>query len=620
MTANQNLSTQAADILVVDDTIASLRTMTEILTKAGYKPRPVEDPQLALEAAQAQPPSLILLAARMPKISGFEFCQRLKGDTRTRDVPIIFTSSLEDTEAIVQGFEMGGVDFITKPIQESEVLARVMVHQQLRFTQLHLETLVEERTARLQEEVVERKKIEAAFQTQINLFESLLEATPDTIEIVDPATMGYIKWNKALTELSGYSDEELAAMSSTVNFFDEADLRQVESAVEQAIREGAAIITADAILKDGSRLPMEFVVSLARDAEGHPLYLISIGRDITERKQAREALLASEEKYRDLVEKVNDVIYSIDIKGQITYLNPAIETLIGVKPEELLGQPIAQFLHPEDLEQMQKNIQALFSGQTPGSAEYRILGASGETRWIHVTSESTKKDGQITGIQGVLTDITENKRSEAQREQAAVEAERNRLARELHDSVTQSLYTTSLIAEALPVVWERQPEEARQSLEELRQLAQGALAEMRALLLELRPEALVDQPLSNLLHQLVTGITTRTNLPITITVTEEQVLPAEVQVAFYRIAQEALNNVIKHAQAAHAWVGLHFHPMGVTLRVKDDGLGFEIDKTKSQQLGMKIMQERAAEIGAELTITSQSGQGTEVLVNWVEES
>ena len=138
MAAKQELSTQAADILVVDDTIASLRMLTEILEREGYEPRAVEEPTLALEAALAQPPDLILLDVMMPKMSGFEVCRRLKQDERTRDVPVIFVSALENRGDRLQGFEVGGVDFISKPFQADEVLARVKTHLTLRSVQKQL--------------------------------------------------------------------------------------------------------------------------------------------------------------------------------------------------------------------------------------------------------------------------------------------------------------------------------------------------------------------------------------------------------------------------------------------------------------------------------------------------
>ena len=221
----------------------------------------------------------------------------------------------------------------------------------------------------------------------------------------------------------------------------------------------------------------------------------------------------------------------------------------------------------------------------------------------------------------IATDIAgaiENTRLFDLAQEAAVDSERQRLARELHDSVTQSLYTSSLIAEALPSVWETHPEEALISLEELRNLTRGSLAEMRTLLMELRPDALVERPLGELLGQLTEAMSARTNLPITTSTMGNCQLSAEVQVALYRITQEALNNVGKHARASRAWVNLRCLPNGVTLRIRDNGRGFDPEATSPHQLGLSIMHERAQTIGAALTINSQPDQGTEILIEWQE--
>jgi two-component system nitrate/nitrite sensor histidine kinase NarX len=214
----------------------------------------------------------------------------------------------------------------------------------------------------------------------------------------------------------------------------------------------------------------------------------------------------------------------------------------------------------------------------------------------------------------------ESARLRAEVEQAAVVAERSRIAGELHDSVTQALYTSSLIAETLPGVWERHPEEALRSLGDLRDVTQGALAEMRALLLELRPGALAGRKLSELLRQLTAAMSARTDLPITTTVSGERTLPERVKIALYRIAQEALNNVGKHARASRAWVNLQIDVHGATLRIRDDGRGFERGAVLPQALGLGIMRERAEAIGANFSIDSQPGQGTEVVVAWATDS
>jgi PAS domain-containing protein len=135
--------------------------------------------------------------------------------------------------------------------------------------------------------------------------------------------------------------------------------------------------------------------------------------------------------------------------------------------------------------------------------------------------------------------------------QALVAAEeRNRLARDLHDSVTQVLFSASLVAEVLPQMWQRNPEMAQISLEELRRLTRGALAEMRTMLLELRPSAVIKTPLGELLAQLTEAVTSRTGLPFQLFLEQIPSLPAEVHTSFYRVAQEGLNNVVKHAQAS----------------------------------------------------------------------
>jgi two-component system nitrate/nitrite sensor histidine kinase NarX len=186
----------------------------------------------------------------------------------------------------------------------------------------------------------------------------------------------------------------------------------------------------------------------------------------------------------------------------------------------------------------------------------------------------------------------------------------------MHDSVTQALYAASLIAEALPKVWQKQPEEAFGSLEELRALTQGAQAEMRTLLLELRPGELAGRKLSELLRKLTDAMAARSEMPISVSVVGECQLPTDVQIALYRISQEALNNIRKHARADRAWVNLKCDHDRLTLRIGDNGLGFDLASSQVHQLGLRIMRERAEAIGADLTIESQPDQGTEVKVIW----
>jgi signal transduction histidine kinase len=221
---------------------------------------------------------------------------------------------------------------------------------------------------------------------------------------------------------------------------------------------------------------------------------------------------------------------------------------------------------------------------------------------------------QVLGNQAALA--LENARLRTQRERTAVTAERNRLARDLHDAVTQTLFSSSMIAEVLPRIWRRDAAEGERRLAELRELTRGALAEMRTLLLELRPAKLIEIDIADLLRQLAEAIAGRARVAASVQLEGDAELPVDVKIAFYRIAQEALNNVSKHAQARQALIQLRRQPDLFELTITDDGSGFVFDRIRPQHLGLGIMRERADAVGATLHIESRPGQGAKITVRW----
>lgn len=211
----------------------------------------------------------------------------------------------------------------------------------------------------------------------------------------------------------------------------------------------------------------------------------------------------------------------------------------------------------------------------------------------------------------------ENARLYDRSQELAVAEERGRLARDLHDAVTQTLFSASIIAEVIPRIWERDQDEGRRQLEDLRQLTRGALAEMRTLLLELRPATLTEMELGDLLSQLTEALTSRAGVEVAYHTEGSCPLPQDIQVAIYRIAQEAFNNVAKHAEATEVAVELVCdEEKGLSLVVRDNGKGFEAHSAGADRLGLDIMKERADEIGADLEVRSRPGAGTEVSLRW----
>jgi signal transduction histidine kinase len=220
--------------------------------------------------------------------------------------------------------------------------------------------------------------------------------------------------------------------------------------------------------------------------------------------------------------------------------------------------------------------------------------------------------GQQTGV------AVENARLYVQAEASAAAAERTRLARELHDAVSQTLFSASMIADVLPRLWKRDQEEAQRRLDTLRRLTRGAMAEMRTLLWELRPSALLNADMDELLDQLSKAVASRAQVEIELDMESVPWLPPGVKLGLYRIAQEALNNVVKHPAADCVDVSLRVRGEEIELRICDDGRGFDPRNVRQGHFGLGNMAERAEEIGAVLTVESETGRGTVVAVVWSE--
>ncbi len=283
---------------------------------------------------------------------------------------------------------------------------------------------------------------------------------------------------------------------------------------------------------------------------------------------------------------------------------------------------------------------AVMVNDVQNDPDYRQIEGSGHTR--AELAVPIKRGDRLTGILDIEADhaqafdeldlftaqtlsdqlaiAIENARLYEQAKELATIQERNRLARDLHDAVSQTLFSASLIAEVLPRIWERNQAEGKKRLDEVRQLTRGALAEMRTLLLELRPAALVAADLGELLHQLAESITGRARIPVSVEVNGQYPQTPDVKVALYRIAQEALNNVAKHSGASQAKVCLDCGPDGIRLTVTDNGKGFDMATTKPTSLGLGIMRDRTKGIGATVDIESHPGEGTKVTVVWKNKS
>ncbi len=365
---------------------------------------------------------------------------------------------------------------------------------------------------------------------------------------------------------------------------------------------------------------------LEHDEAGELLGGFGITQDVTERRLAEQALREREERLRLATSAGNLGVFEWDVPSDAAqWENERMYEIFGRTREEgTLGREAfyAEALEPADRETFDRALEAAMRPGALFNVACRIRRRNdGRQRWIEYSGRfDLAPGGSAKRLVGVIADVTERRATEEALRQSeaerAAQHERARLARDLHDSVSQAIFAATMKAEALLRSSDALPTRDADTLEQVRRLSRGALAQMRMLLWELRGEPLHEIPLPELLGHLVEAAESRTGAGIELRLEVGGELSPELHVALYRIAQEALNNVARHAQAKHAWVRVAGTGSRGRLVVGDDGCGFDRGVVKAGHVGLSSMRERAAETGVDLSIETAVGRGTVVTAEW----
>jgi PAS domain S-box-containing protein len=312
-----------------------------------------------------------------------------------------------------------------------------------------------------------------------------------------------------------------------------------------------------------------------------------------------------------------DVIWEIDMEGRFTFVSDAIERMTGLPPSEVVGRHFSETITSETLPAAEQQFRELMADPSRVNvARFSLRHRDGRVIPLENFATGMVRDGELIGGHGAARDLSERSRLERDLRRQAAElassAERAHLARELHDSVTQALFAMTLVTRSIEVLLPRDREAALEKFEELRQLQREALTEMRSLLFELRPASLERDGLEQALRTHVAALESRIGLSILLEADLPDRLPLDVEEALYRIAQEALHNVVKHARANQARVRLELKGDQACLSVEDDGEGFDDSSADEGQLGLTGMRARAVRLGGTVTIRSTPGAGTVV--------
>lgn len=464
------------------------------------------------------------------------------------------------------------------------------------------------------EDITERRNADHA----LSLFRTLIDRSTDAIEVIDPKTLRFLDCNKPAYEDLGYSREEFLKLS--VFDIDPRVDHSMLARIDEQLK-STDVINFESVhrRKDGSTFPVEInlkVVRLQRD------YRLAVVRDITERKLAEEALRQTEQKYRELFENAKDAIYVHDLSGRYTSLNQAAEKLSGYSRAEIIGRHFRYFVAPEYVDYVNDSLCRKLQTEGETFYEIEIITKSGGRVPIEVSSRLIMENGRAVAVQGTARNISERKRAEeAQRRYSrllieAQEAERQNIARELHDQIGQVLTAIRINLQTVRRSCETAESEAL--IDEGTGLTDQALEQVRDLSFELRPSLLDDLGLVAALrwygdrYAQRTGIQTKT---VTNLASGQGRFRKELETACFRIVQEALTNVARHAQARNVFINLETLNYGVSLSIKDDGIGFDEHSRSaaaSPQLGLRGMQERALALGGKLDVNSATSRGTEI--------
>ena len=442
-------------------------------------------------------------------------------------------------------------------------------------------------------DITELMRAQNALRESEERYRIMIETAGEGITFMRPdGTFFFV--NQRMADMLGYSVEEIVDRSAADFTFDDgqADTLDLLARLPNGQVSGESRFRR----RDGSELWSTYSATPVFDAADRHVANFGMYTDITERRHAEDALRDSQRRLQIATAAADLGIYDWDLRTGIGEWDARVHEIFGVGPEEPVTlETFLARLHPDDRARAQAEVEAALdpSGDGHYHSTYRVVGAKDESvRWVQSTGWAVVDQGSVVRLVGSAQDIT----ARVQAEQAlrtgealqAAAAERTRLARDLHDSVTQALFAASLKAEALSSSPGMVSPAGMSTAEEVRRLSRGALAQMRTMLLELRGDPIEDVPIEDLLRNVVDAAQSRTSTEITLNVRGGAQLPREAHVAVYRIAQEALNNVARHAGATSARVELDADVGLVRLTVEDDGRGFDPAEGRADPPGAEV--------------------------------
>jgi two-component system, NarL family, sensor histidine kinase UhpB len=590
---------QLGRVMVVDDDTEILTPLCDILSGIGYEVQCFQSSKEALETFKPEEVDLLLADLMMPEMDGIDF---LKAAQKADPLLVcIIVTGHATVETAVEAMKVGAFDYLTKPLNWKTlraVVSRAIEVRRLRKSEEQYRAVVEDQT------------------------ELICRCLPD-------GTITFI--NKAFCRYFGKTRDELIGRSY-LPFVSVEDQERLKQHIASLSKEKSVAVIENRVIASGGSIRWQQWTNRALfDEQGRIVELQSTGRDITDRKAAEEKLRISEETYRLLIENVNESIV-VAQGGMLTFANPKAVQLIGYSKEEILSLPFMEFIHPDDRGMVSVNYAKRMKGEkVPENYLFRVVSKDGVVKWMEISAVFFIWEGRPATL-NFLNDITERKKAEeelkksheqlrnfARRLAEAEEIERQKIARELHDRVGQNLTALGINLSILRnQLSDTLTEQTDARLKDSMGILEETAKRIRDVMSDLRPSVLDDYGLMAAIRWLSEQISKRTGLTINVEYRDTKVdLPLETEITLFRIAQELLTNITKHAKASEVSIRLDSMDGKVRFVITDNGVGF--DPTALRQIGesrwgLLNVRERTEAIDGILTIESHLGQGTRVVI------
>jgi PAS domain S-box-containing protein len=486
----------------------------------------------------------------------------------------------------------------------------------------------------LKQEIEERKRTETELKRIKEYLENVIDNSVDAIGIVDRHGK-FILWNRRAAEIYGYQLEELAHKTAFELY---ADPMELDYMLRRLRRDG--VVREYEIpmkKKDGTIVPMDISISVLKDDRGRTIGSVCVARDLSERQKAAAALKSAQEELsrysRDLERQVRErtseitsilrytpsVVYIKDRQGRYTLVNSRFEELFGLSWAQISGKSDHDIFPPAVADLIRASDLRVLAHRQAYQVEEALPPPDGRRTYLSVKFPLYDEQGVPTGLCGIATDITELKQARDQLRHLSAsimanqEKERTAIARELHDELGQVLTALRMDAVWLGERLRQTDLKASDRALAMCRLIDNTIDEVRGLATRLRPGVLDDLGLIDALEWYIMDFEKRTGIVCAFKHGRVPSIDGIGATAAYRIVQEALTNVTRHAGATQVKISLQPEKGMLTLAVVDNGRGFNLQEiAASECLGLAGMRERAGLLGGSLEIRSRPGKGTRV--------